>query len=960
MVPDPDRRRRKVILAACALSLFIVSLDNTVVNVALPAIRRDLHASVTGLQWIVDAYPLVLASLLMLAGTTADRVGRRRVFQTGLALFAAGSLLCALAPGSGWLIAFRMVQAAGGSMLNPVALSILRNTFREPAERARAIGVWGSASGLSLAMGPPIGGLLVDLVGWRAIFLVNLPIALAALVLAQVFLPESRAERPRRVDPIGQVLVVLALATLTYAIIDGPRSGWASGTVLGCLLVSGTAAAALLVYERNRVEPLVDLAVFRHVPFAAVALTAVCAFASLGGFLFLTGQYLQDARGVSGLRAGLLLLPMAASAAVAAPISGRLLAARGPQPSLLLAGLAVAASGGLLSALTVNTGGAVLAVAFVLFGLGFGLVNPPINNVALSGLPASRAGEAAGLLSTARQVGQVLGVAVAGSALASMMTGRTAADLATASHGGWWMVICCGALMVQLSVLTLRPSLPISEAAVPAFSGSSGGARSVSGGRALRGRRSFSGGRRRRDEAVLTTRNPEPLVEAVWPDEPAWPADDPADLAPASAPTSSVPASGSVSGSVSGSPVSGSLAPVSAPPVSGSPVSGSLAPVPGPPVGAGPAWRDDPAVPEESWPTSATGEQVAAVHYDAEALWPRAGSGDLHRDHTATVGSDDGVADALWTRAGAPAPDSDAAEAAWPVAGVPTAEGDAAGAAWRVGVPAADGEGAGAAWPVAGATESLDALWQRSGSAGPDTSDEPAVPAGAWPPGAPDESVVPELAWSPVDAPDAGPDESVVPQLAWAADAPPDASAPSGARHAAEPAVPVALGWPDEPVPVDEQARVVRHRAARPPAERPGTQTGARHHLAATGRPPLWRAAAGTVWRGVTVPARRAIVIAFRPAFTRRLASRLDGRHRWTEGWSMELNRLRSRALRRLRRGAVTERQLVAELATLAPHAWTVIQDLERQGLVERWGDADDSGAWLVALPQGRRLPPSR
>ena len=202
------------------MSLLIVGLDATIVNVALPAIHRSLKASLSGLQWTIDAYTLVIASLLMLSGSTADRVGRRRVFQIGLALFSLGSLLCALAPNLELLVIFRMLQAVGASMLNPVAMSIIRNVFEDPRERAQAIGLWGGMVGISFALGPVVGGALVDSVGWRAIFLVNVPIGLAAIVLTALFVPESRAPRARRIDPVGQVLVITMLASVTYAIIE--------------------------------------------------------------------------------------------------------------------------------------------------------------------------------------------------------------------------------------------------------------------------------------------------------------------------------------------------------------------------------------------------------------------------------------------------------------------------------------------------------------------------------------------------------------------------------------------------------------------------------------------------------------------------------------------------------------------------------------------------------------------
>lgn len=182
-MPELTHRRRMLVLAICCMSLLIVSIDNTILNVALPSMQRDLHASTSGLQWAIDAYTLVLAALLMLSGSTADRIGRKRVFMTGLVIFTLGSLLCSLAPGLSSLIVFRMMQAVGGSMLNPVAMSIITNTFTDPRERARAIGVWGAVVGISMAAGPLVGGVLVESVGWRSIFWVNLPVGLAALLL---------------------------------------------------------------------------------------------------------------------------------------------------------------------------------------------------------------------------------------------------------------------------------------------------------------------------------------------------------------------------------------------------------------------------------------------------------------------------------------------------------------------------------------------------------------------------------------------------------------------------------------------------------------------------------------------------------------------------------------------------------------------------------------------------------
>jgi hypothetical protein len=234
------------------MSLFIVGLDNTIVNIALPALRRELHTSISGLQWTIDAYTLVLASFLVLAGSIADRVGRRRVFQAGLAAFGLGSLLCGLAPGIGALIAARGLQAVGGTMLNPVAMAIIANTFPGPAERARAIGVFGSVSGLALALGPILGGALVDGFGWRAVFWVNVPIVAAAIVCTALFVPESRAARARRFDPVGQVLMVLLLGSVVYAIIESKALGWTSPVIGGLVAVAMLSAAGIAVYEPRR------------------------------------------------------------------------------------------------------------------------------------------------------------------------------------------------------------------------------------------------------------------------------------------------------------------------------------------------------------------------------------------------------------------------------------------------------------------------------------------------------------------------------------------------------------------------------------------------------------------------------------------------------------------------------------------------------------------------------------
>ncbi|WP_060879145.1 MFS transporter [Streptomyces scabiei] len=452
-MPELSRRHRLLVLAICCTSLLIVSLDNTVLNVALPSMQRDLDASLAGLQWTIDAYTLVLAALLMLAGSTADRIGRRRVFMAGLVVFAAGSLLCSLAPNLESLVVFRMVQAVGGSMLNPVAMSIITNTFTDPRERARAIGAWGAVVGISMAAGPIIGGLLVESVGWRSIFWINLPVGLAALLLTWRFVPESRAPKARRPDPVGQLLVIALLGSLTYAIIEAPTAPLPRTLALGAVALA--ALLGLLRYEPRREEPLIDLRFFRSAPFSGATVIAVSAFAGLGGFLFLSTLYLQNVRGLDALHAGLWMLPMAVLCFVCAPVAGRLVGSRGPRLPLLIAGIAMTASGVLFAAFEAETGNVTLVIGYVLFGLGFGFVNAPITNTAVSGMPRAQAGVAAAVASTSRQIGQTLGVAVIGAVLAAGIGASSYADaFVSAARPAWWIVAVCGFAVLVLGAVT--------------------------------------------------------------------------------------------------------------------------------------------------------------------------------------------------------------------------------------------------------------------------------------------------------------------------------------------------------------------------------------------------------------------------------------------------------------------------------------------------------------------------
>lgn len=430
-------------LAICCASIVVVVMDISIVNVALPDMRRDLDASVPGLQWTVDAYTLVLASFLLVAGSAADRFGRRRVFRIGLATFGLGSLLCGLAPGIGWLVVARAVQALGGTMLNPVAMAIVATTFPDPAERARAIGVFGSMSGLALALGPIVGGALVDGLGWRAVFWINVPIVAAALVCTTLFVPESRAARARRFDPVGQLLVVLVLGSLVYAIIESTTLGWTSPVILGLLAAAVLGAHGLLRYERQRADPLLELRLFRSVPFSSAIVMALLALCGFAAFLFVTTLYLQNVRGMSALTAGLCLLPVGVLVLVLSPLTGRVVGRHGPRVPLVVAGTALALGGGMSVLLGPDTPLPAVLAVYLLFGVFLGTVNPPITNTAVSGMPRSMAGLAASVASAGRQTGTTLGVAIAGTFVGS-----------GSARGVWWLVLALGVGVLVLALVS--------------------------------------------------------------------------------------------------------------------------------------------------------------------------------------------------------------------------------------------------------------------------------------------------------------------------------------------------------------------------------------------------------------------------------------------------------------------------------------------------------------------------
>jgi MFS family permease len=291
-------------------------------------------------------------------------------------------------------------------------------------------------------------------VGWRSIFWINVPIGLLACVLTALFVPESKAPHPRRFDPVAQVLLMVMLASITFGIIEGARDGYRSPLILAAFAVGATALAALVHYETRRPDPLIDLRFFRSIPFSGATVIAVAAFAALSGFLFLNTLYLQESRGLSALRAGLDTLPMAVMTVLLAPVSGAVVGRRGARLPLVVAGVFLGASGLMLARISLNTSFAWLFAAYTLFGIGFGVVNAPITNAAVSGMPNSQGGVAAAVASTSRQVGQALGVAVLGALATAGLHGPERTGLPAASHAGWWVVAGCGAVVLLLGLFT--------------------------------------------------------------------------------------------------------------------------------------------------------------------------------------------------------------------------------------------------------------------------------------------------------------------------------------------------------------------------------------------------------------------------------------------------------------------------------------------------------------------------
>lgn len=444
------RHGHTAILLAMCLGVFIAQLDSQVVNLAVKQIGSDLGAGISQLQWVLDSYNVFYATLLLTGGTLGDLYGRTRVFKIGVALIVLGSLLCAAAPNGAALITGRAITGVGAALEVPTSLAILTVTYTDAKERAGAIGVWAGCNGLALAVGPTIGGLLVDAAGWRSIFALVVPISVLAMAMAIRTVPESRDAQGRRLDLRGQALVIIALAALSFVTIEGPHEGFASPSILALIAVFIASSALFLVSQRNRAGALVPLDVFRNAPFdAALAVAGMMTF-GMYAMLFLTPLYLQTLGKFSAFTVGLQLLPLSATFVAVSHYSGALAKRFGPR-GVMATGMAAMGIGLLLlTQITSVPNMALLAAALFIIGVGLGLNTGPVNAVAVASLPPARSGTASGLVNTSRMIGATLGVAVLGAMFAVRAGGNSPDAMVSglrAAYLGGAIVEIAGALI---------------------------------------------------------------------------------------------------------------------------------------------------------------------------------------------------------------------------------------------------------------------------------------------------------------------------------------------------------------------------------------------------------------------------------------------------------------------------------------------------------------------------------
>src|SRR5262245_6546603 len=405
--------RRWWTLVVLSVSLLIIIIDDSIINVAVPTLQRQLGASTTGLQWIVDAYIVVFAGLLLAMGALGDRFGRKRLLQLGLVVFAGASVLGAYAGSTGQLILARALMGVGGAMIMPSTLSVITDVFPR-AERVRAIGIWTGVASLGIPLGPIVGGWLLEQFWWGSVFLLNVPIALVALAAGWVLVPESRHPSPPRPDLLGMVLSVVGLGSLVYGIIEAPASGWTSAAVIGSLALAVVAGAGFVLREARVREPMLNLRLFRNPRLGLGTVATTLAGLAIGGLVFLLTQYLQFVQGYTPLQAGVRFLPLAIGFGIASPVSQRLVPRVGTGRTVAVALAAVGALFAALSAVEPGTSYWLIGPALLLIGLGIGTVFIPSTDAVMAAVPGENAGLGSAINDSGRQVGAALGIGILG------------------------------------------------------------------------------------------------------------------------------------------------------------------------------------------------------------------------------------------------------------------------------------------------------------------------------------------------------------------------------------------------------------------------------------------------------------------------------------------------------------------------------------------------------------------
>jgi EmrB/QacA subfamily drug resistance transporter len=429
MMSTIDRRLQVITLIVTCLGFFIVLLDVSIVTVALPTIQADLHGQLSDLQWAVDAYTLPFAALMLTAGTLGDRFGRKRLFLAGLVLFLLGSLLCGLASTFGWFLFGRVVQGIGGAALSPGSLSVLAAAFPNPRSRAQAIGVWAGVSGMALGIGPLIGGWLIQVSSWPAIFFVNLPVGVVALALGWRGLSESRNPNAQRIDLPGQLLVTGGLTCLIMALIESSSQGWTSPLIISLFIGSAVCFAVFLLVEARVREPMLPLGLFANRVFSVANVAALVVGFAMMGTIFFIVQYLQDVQGYTAFESGLRTLPASVGIFAASPFAGMLASRLGPRLPIVLGALLAGSMLFLSMTLEPDSSYASIWWIFGLVGVGFGLMVSPLTAAVLSVTPPTRAGLGSSMVNTSRQVGITLGIAVLGAVVLQQFSGNITSQL---------------------------------------------------------------------------------------------------------------------------------------------------------------------------------------------------------------------------------------------------------------------------------------------------------------------------------------------------------------------------------------------------------------------------------------------------------------------------------------------------------------------------------------------------